>query len=47
MAQCYLNLRKHRAALKAFRHALRLNPSLEGVADTIRALENALGESKE
>jgi tetratricopeptide (TPR) repeat protein len=47
MAQCYLNLRKHRAALKAFRHALRLNPSLEGVADTIRALENALGESRE
>jgi tetratricopeptide (TPR) repeat protein len=47
MAQCFLNLRKHRAALKAFRHALRLNPSLEGVADTIRALENALGENKE
>jgi tetratricopeptide (TPR) repeat protein len=44
MAQCLLQLRKHRAALKAFRNALRLNPRLDGVADTIRALENALGE---
>lgn len=44
MAQCYMQLRKHKAALKAFRTALRINPGLEGVADTIRALENALGE---
>ena len=34
---------EHRAALKAFR-ALRLNPNMDGVAETIRALENALGE---
>jgi tetratricopeptide (TPR) repeat protein len=44
MAQCYLQLRKHKAALKAFRHALRINPTMEGIAETIRALENALGE---
>ena len=33
-----------RPALKAFRHALRINPGMEGVEETIRALENALGE---
>lgn len=44
MAQCYMNLRKPRAALKAFRNAYRINPELEGVEETIRALENALGE---
>jgi tetratricopeptide (TPR) repeat protein len=44
LGQCYLQLRKHRAALKAFRAALRLNPHMDGVAETIRALENALGE---
>ncbi len=37
-------MRKHKAALKAFRAALKLNPYLEGVAETIRALENALEE---
>jgi tetratricopeptide (TPR) repeat protein len=44
IAQCFLQLRKHKAALKAFRAALKLNPYMEGVAETIRALENALGE---
>ncbi|HEY7308851.1 MAG TPA: tetratricopeptide repeat protein [Gemmataceae bacterium] len=44
LGQCYLQMRKHRAALKAFRNALRLNPHMDGVAETIRALENALGE---
>jgi tetratricopeptide (TPR) repeat protein len=44
MAQCYLQMRKHKAALKAFRGALRIHPHIEGVADTIRALEDALGE---
>ncbi len=44
LGQCYMQMRKHRAALKAFRAALRLNPRLEGIAETIRALENALGE---
>jgi tetratricopeptide (TPR) repeat protein len=44
LGQCYMQMRKHRAALKAFRAALRLNPNMDGVAETIRALENALGE---
>jgi tetratricopeptide (TPR) repeat protein len=44
MAQSFLQMRKHKAALKGFRAALRINPHLDGVADTIRALETALGE---
>ncbi len=44
LGQCYLQLRKNKAALKAFRAAVRINPNLDGVAETIRALENALGE---
>jgi len=44
MAQCYMKLRKPRAALKAFRTAYRINPGLEGVEETIRALEDVLGE---
>ena len=44
MGQSYLQLRKNKAALKAFRAALRINPNLDGVAETIRAIENALGE---
>lgn len=44
LGQCYLQMRKHRAALRAFRSALRINPHMDGVAETIRALENALGE---
>jgi tetratricopeptide (TPR) repeat protein len=44
LGQSYLQMRKHRAALKAFRNALRINPYMDGVAETIRALENALGE---
>ncbi|HTU89115.1 MAG TPA: tetratricopeptide repeat protein [Gemmataceae bacterium] len=46
LGQCYLQMRKHRAALKAFRAALRLNPRMDGVAETIRALEKALGDEK-
>jgi tetratricopeptide (TPR) repeat protein len=41
---CYLGMRKHRAALKALRTALRMNPRLESIAETVRALENTLGE---
>jgi len=43
MAQGLMQLRRHKAALKAFRHALKIHPFMEGIADTIRALENALG----
>lgn len=44
MGQCFLKLRKDRTALKAFRTALRTNPHLDGIADTIRTLEIALGD---
>jgi tetratricopeptide (TPR) repeat protein len=44
MAECYVNLRRPRAALKAYRQAYRINPNLGGVEDSIRALEEALGE---
>jgi tetratricopeptide (TPR) repeat protein len=44
MAQAYLQLRQPRQALKAFRAALKTNPNLQGVEETIRALEHALGE---
>jgi tetratricopeptide (TPR) repeat protein len=44
LAQCYMKLKKPRAALKAFRCAFRMNPALEGVKETIRFLEDALGE---
>src|SRR5205809_4643790 len=41
---CFLRLRKNRAALRAFRQALRINPYLDGIAATIRTLEEALDE---
>jgi tetratricopeptide (TPR) repeat protein len=44
LGQCYLRLRRQRAALRAFRLALRINPQLDGIAETVRALESALGE---
>lgn len=44
MGQCYMKLRKPRGALKAFKAALRINPNMDGVEDTIRTLEDVLGE---
>jgi tetratricopeptide (TPR) repeat protein len=44
MAQCYLNLRRPRAALKAFRETYRINPNMKGIEETIRDLESVLGE---
>ncbi len=44
MAQCFMKLNKPKPALKAFRAALRINPNMDGVQETIRALEEALGE---
>ena len=44
MAQCYMKLHKPKAALRAFRSAYRINPNLEGVEETIRTLEDVLGE---
>ncbi|GIW78257.1 MAG: hypothetical protein KatS3mg105_0064 [Gemmatales bacterium] len=44
MAQCYLKLQKPKAALRAFRRALRIHPGLDGVRETVRSLEESLGE---
>lgn len=43
MGQCYLKLKKPRAALRAFRQALDIYPDLDDVAEAVRALEAALG----
>ena len=47
MGRCYLELGKNRAALRAFRSALRINPGMEEVKEAIRALESALGEERD
>jgi hypothetical protein len=39
-----LRLGKHKQALKVLRDAYRVNPNMDGVEDTIRALEEVLGE---
>jgi tetratricopeptide (TPR) repeat protein len=44
MGQCYMKLNKPDSALKAFRNALRINPGLDGVEETVHFLEEALGE---
>jgi tetratricopeptide (TPR) repeat protein len=46
MAQCFMNLRKPRMALKAFRESYRINPNLHGVEQAIRELESVLGEER-
>jgi tetratricopeptide (TPR) repeat protein len=42
LGQCYLKLGKPRAALRAFRTAIEINPGLDHLRDTIRSLEEAL-----
>ncbi|MBL8867233.1 MAG: tetratricopeptide repeat protein, partial [Planctomycetia bacterium] len=44
MGQCYLKMNKPRAALRAFRQALELNPALVDLRDAVQALRQALGE---
>lgn len=44
MAQCYVRLKKPRAALRAFRNAYRINPNLDDVKDAIKSLEEVLGD---
>ena len=43
MGQCYLKMKKPRAALRAFRQALEINPSLEHLREAVQALHEALG----
>jgi tetratricopeptide (TPR) repeat protein len=45
MGQCLLKLGKHRGALRAFRIALEINPTLEHLRETIRSLESTLGHA--
>lgn len=45
MAQCYMKLKKFRAALRCYRRALRINPELDGIRETIDSLEQMLGGS--
>jgi len=44
LGQCYLRLDRHKAALRAFRSALRINPRLRSIAERVRKLENTLDE---
>jgi tetratricopeptide (TPR) repeat protein len=44
MAEAYLRLRQPRKALQAYRAACKINPNINGIQDTIRDLEQALGE---
>lgn len=43
MGQCFLRMKKPRAALRAFRQALEINPNLDNLRETIQALMEALG----
>lgn len=47
LGQCCVKLGKPRAAIRAFRTALEVNPALEHLHDTIRALEQALDRGGE
>jgi tetratricopeptide (TPR) repeat protein len=42
MGQCYMKLRKPRAALRAFRQALATNPILTHLSETIESLERSV-----
>lgn len=42
LGQCYLQLGNHAAALQSFRHALDLNPNLEGVRNNVVYLQREL-----
>lgn len=44
LGQCYVRMNKPRAALRAFRQALEINPDLVNLKDTITGLEAALGD---
>lgn len=46
LGRCYMELGKHRAALKAYRQALKIHPSMEDVEEAIRQIESALGEEE-
>jgi tetratricopeptide (TPR) repeat protein len=43
LGQCLVKIGKQQAAIRAFRLALEINPTLEHLHDTIRSLEKSLG----
>ena len=47
LGQCYARLSKPRAAIRAYRTALEINPALDHLHDAIRALEEALDRGGE
>jgi len=46
LANCLMHLDRHAQALKAFRRAQRIHPFMEGVASTIRLLEQSLRDDR-
>lgn len=44
MGQCYLRMKKPRAALRAFHTALSINPELESIREAVSALKAAFGD---
>ena len=44
LAQCFMKQKKLRAALRCYRRALRINPNLENVRQSVASLEKILGE---
>jgi hypothetical protein len=42
LGQCQLQIGDHAAALASFRHALRINPSMEGVRANVTYLQKLL-----
>jgi tetratricopeptide (TPR) repeat protein len=44
LGQCFMKQKKLRAALRSFRRAMRINPNLDGVRQTISSIERLLGE---
>jgi tetratricopeptide (TPR) repeat protein len=44
MGQCFMKMRKYTAALRAFKLALEINPTLGHLSETIRALENVVDD---
>jgi tetratricopeptide (TPR) repeat protein len=47
MGQCLMKMKKPRAALQAFQSALEINPELNEIADSVRTLEEKLGEGRD
>jgi tetratricopeptide (TPR) repeat protein len=46
MGQCYIKMNKPRAALRAFKQALEMNPALHNLRDAVRALRDALNDTE-